>query len=60
MKLKVRKKEERLQQIEDDIVIVLMLQKRKRLVYEMKKSVSRKRGKYEKNSLFFTDPKTGE
>ena len=49
-----------MQQIEDDIVIVLMLQKRKRLVHEKEKSVSRKRGKYEKNSLYFTDPKTGE
>ena len=56
----IRKKEERLQQIEDDIVIVLMLRKRKRLVHEEKESVPRKRGKYEKNSLFFTDPKTGE
>ena len=60
MKLKIRKKDERLQQIEDNIVIVLMLQKRKRLVHEEKESVPRKRGKYEKNSLFFTDPKTGE
>ena len=60
MKLEIRKKEERLQQIEDDIAIVLMLRKQKRLFHEVKKSVPRKRGKYEKNSLFFTDPKTGE
>jgi hypothetical protein len=60
MKMKIGKKEERLQEIEEDIVNVLMLRKRKRLVHEEKESVARKRGKYEKNSLLFTDPKTGE
>ena len=60
MKLKIRKKDQRLQEIEDDIVNVLMLRKRKRLVHEEKEPVARKRGKYEKNSLFFTDPKTGD
>ena len=56
----IKKKEEHLQKIEDDIAIVMLLQKRKRLQLPTQQSQSRKRGKYVKNTLYFTDPTTGK
>ena len=56
----IQKKDEHLQQIEDDMLIVMMLRKRKRSDVARQQSQSRKRGKYVKNTLYFTDPTTGQ
>ena len=55
----IQKKDEHLQEIEDAMLLVMMLRKRKRLDVAKQQSQSRKRGKYGKNTLYFTDPTTG-
>ena len=54
-KFENEKKEDELREIEDEILFVLALRKNERSALIQ----SRKRGKYEKNTLFFTDPETG-
>ena len=54
------KKEEELREIEDVILVVLSLQNKRRRSNEMLESRPNRKGmKYEKNTLFFTDPVTG-
>ena len=54
-KFENEKKEDELREIEDDILLVLSLRKNERSTLIQ----SRKRGKYNKITLFFTDPETG-
>ena len=55
----IKKKEEHLQQIEDDTIIAMMFRKRKSSENAKQQALSRKRGKCKKRITCFTDPTTG-
>ena len=56
----IQKKDEHLQEIEDEMLLIMMLRKRKRSDVARQQLQSKKRGKYGKNTLYFTDPTTGQ
>ena len=52
----IQKKDEHLQEIEDEMLLVMMLRKRKRSDIARQQSQSKKRGKYGKNTLYTACP----